>query len=113
MSIQTRTLILSWAALIAQTAAQPIFAGESKLPTVAIDSYQFKPAHLTVKKGTVVQFENHDAAPHTVSPSKEGQFTGLTRLMNGQKGTIQFDQPGEYKYYCQFHPSMEGTITVK
>jgi plastocyanin len=112
MSTKMRSLFLSWAALIAQ-AAYPVFAEDNKVAMVAIDSYQFKPAHLTIKKGSKVQFENHDAAPHTVSPSTEGQFTGLTRLLNGQKGTIQFDKPGEYKYYCQFHPSMIGIITVK
>jgi len=112
MCIQTRSLILSLAVLLSQVIS-PVFADDDKVAMVTIDSYQFKPPHLSIKKGTKVQFENHDAAPHTVSPSTDGQFIGLTRLLNGQKGTIKFDQPGEYKYYCQFHPSMEGTITVR
>jgi plastocyanin len=80
--------------------------------TVTIDSFQFQPKKVTVKKGGTVTFTNNDAAPHTVSPAKGANFAGTGRLLKGETKTVQFDQPGTQEYLCDFHPSMKGTVEV-
>lgn len=80
--------------------------------TVSIDSFQFQPKKITIKKGGVVTFTNHDAAPHTVSPAKDAQFVGTGRLLKDETKTVQFNEVGTQKYLCDFHPSMQGTIVV-
>lgn len=79
---------------------------------VTIDSFQFKPKKITIKKGESVSFTNNDAAPHTVSPANGAKFTGTGRLLKGESKTVEFDEVGTQNYVCDFHPSMKGTINV-
>jgi plastocyanin len=79
---------------------------------VTIDSFQFKPKKITIKKGQSVSFTNHDAAPHTVSPAEGAKFTGTGRLLKGETKSVQFDEVGTQNYICDFHPSMKGTVNV-
>jgi len=87
-------------------------AEEPPKQTVVIQSYRFQPKQITVKKGTSVLFINKDDAPHTVSPENRADFTGTGRLLGGEKKVVTFDHPGNVKYFCDFHPSMEGTVVV-
>jgi len=34
-------------------------------------------------------------------------------LSQGDSGDLTFDEPGEYAYFCIFHPFMEGSVTVE
>jgi plastocyanin len=29
-----------------------------------------------------------------------------------QRGSVTFATPGTYRYYCEFHATMKGTVTV-
>jgi plastocyanin len=79
---------------------------------VTIDSFQFQPKKVTVRKGETVTFTNHDAAPHTVSPAKGATFTGTGRLLKDESKTVQFNDAGTQEYLCDFHPSMKGSVIV-
>jgi plastocyanin len=79
---------------------------------VTIDSFQFKPKKITIKKGQSISFTNNDAAPHTVSPAQGAKFTGTGRLLKGESKTVEFDEAGTQNYVCDFHPSMKGTVNV-
>jgi plastocyanin len=87
-------------------------AAGSDTASVSIESFQFQPKKVSVRKGGTVTFTNHDAAPHTVSPAKGATFTGTGRLLKGESKTVQFDDVGTQNYGCDFHPSMKGTIVV-
>jgi len=91
----------------AWAAPQPVTAGQ-----VMIDSFQFKPDTLLLKKGGKVTFKNLDGTPHTVTPETKSSFVGTGRLANQETKTVTFDTPGEYEYFCEIHPSMRGKITV-
>jgi plastocyanin len=80
---------------------------------VTISGFQFSPAKITVKKGTTVTFANEDAAPHTVTPENETEFTGTARILKGETVQIKFDHAGVQKYHCAIHPSMTGEVIVK
>lgn len=82
---------------------------------VTIKGFAFKPATLSVAKGTAVTFTNDDTATHTVtsgsSGTKDGKFD--ERIDGGGATKITFDTPGTYQYFCSIHASMRGTIVVK
>jgi plastocyanin len=101
-----------WAAAIAFLGMNTALVFAKDKNTVTIESFQYKPAKITIKPGESITFINNDAAPHTVSPEKDGDFAGTGRLLQGDKKTVQFEKSGDYFYYCNFHPSMKGEVKV-
>jgi plastocyanin len=91
---------------------------QSNLPTpvtsatVTIESFQFTPNNIKLKKGGKVTFINKDTTPHTVTPEMGSKFVGTGRLANNESKTIVFDNVGVQNYFCEIHPSMMGQITV-
>ena len=79
--------------------------------TVHIQNFKFVPAALTVTPGTVVTFINDDQAPHTVTATnKSFDSEGLD---TNQKWAHTFVKSGTFAYFCEMHPYMHGTVTVK
>lgn len=72
----------------------------------------FTPSTLTVKKGDSVFFANKDAYPHTVTANA---FGGRHLLNVGQSYVLETKNlaPGTYRYVCEFHSGMAGTLIVK
>jgi plastocyanin len=79
--------------------------------TVEIEGFSFAPKTLEVPAGTSVTWRNGDPTPHTVTARDNNAF-GSDPLDRGAKFSVTFDQPGEYRYYCAIHPTMEGVIRV-
>jgi plastocyanin len=93
-----------------------LVAGASALAAepgqVTIDNFSFNPPTITVKPGETVTWLNQDDIPHNVRESTGGKFKcGV--LDTGQKCTITFKEPGEFKYFCALHPHMVGMVVVK
>ena len=76
---------------------------------IVISAFSFGEA-ITVAVDDTVTIGNDDASPHTWT-SDDGLFDSGT-LSQGQEFTFAFDEPGEYAFHCEIHPSMTGTITV-
>jgi len=80
--------------------------------TVLIQDFRFKPANITIKRGTKVRWINKDSAPHTATANNGRSFnSGLLR--KGQKYTHTFKSVGKNGYFCKIHPHMKGSIVVK
>ncbi len=79
--------------------------------TATIKDFTFKPATVTVAKGSKVKWTNDDAANHTVT-FKSGP-KGIDNLDKGQSGSVTFGKPGTYEYVCTYHPGMRGTVVVR
>ena len=78
---------------------------------IAIQSFQFVPAILTVAPGTAVTWVNKDEEPHNiVGPDRAFRSKAID---GGEKFTNVFDKPGTYNYLCAMHPQMRGTVIVK
>jgi plastocyanin len=102
-----------------QTAAAPVPAAAAAAPAAApaagapavmtIADFGFSP--LSVAAGATVTVTNADGAPHTVT-AVGGEFaTGLIDA----GATVAFvapTQPGTYTFFCDVHPSMQGTLVV-
>ncbi len=66
-----------------------------------------------VPVGTKVTWINNDSTDHTVT-SLGGAPASFDsgHLSNGQKFSFTFTKPGTYKYRCDIHNSMMGTVEV-
>ena len=79
--------------------------------TVVIQNFRFSPAKITVKPGTRVTWANKDKEPHTAT-AKNGTFDSGA-LRKGQRYSHTFKRAGKYMYFCEIHPFMLGSVTVK
>jgi plastocyanin len=80
--------------------------------TVLIQDFSFKPAQITIKRGTKVRWINKDISPHTAT-ANNGRSFDSGRLAKGQSYTHTFKSVGKKPYHCEIHPHMKGRITVK
>jgi len=83
--------------------------------TVDMQDFGFKPAALSVKKGTTVTFVNKDPAKHTVTADDKAYNS--KDVDAGGTFTFTYDTVGTFQYYCEYHGDkggvdMAGTITV-
>ena len=81
------------------------------LGTVRIVQFAFVAADIDVAAGNEVTWTNEDPAPHTVT-SEAGAFDSL-QLESGESFSTVLQQPGDYRYRCEIHPTMTGTIHVR
>jgi plastocyanin len=77
---------------------------------VMMRGFAFSPAEVDIEVGDTVTWQNFDAAPHTAT-AKNGEFRS-ERLSTGGTFSHTFNAPGEFAYYCEVHPSMEGVVRV-
>src|SRR5215216_2546551 len=89
-----------------------VMAQKHPTRTVVIKNFSFKPAHITIKRGTKVRWINKDTSPHTAT-ANNGRSFDSGRLGKGQSYTHTFKSTGKKPYHCEIHPDLKGTITVK
>jgi plastocyanin len=77
---------------------------------VEIVDFGFSPTELEVPVGTDVEWVNDDPAAHTVTADDDAFDSGT--LDPGATFATRFEQVGTYRYLCQIHPSMRGTVRV-
>lgn len=98
----------------AAAATEPAPAATEPAPAaniaVSIQDFAFNQATIEIPVGTTVTWTNNDAAPHTAT-STDGVFAS-GRLDQGQTFSFTFTTPGEFAYFCEFHPGMQGTVIV-
>jgi plastocyanin len=78
---------------------------------IAIQNFKFSPDPLATKTGKVTVTNMDEGTPHSVT-ADDGSFdTGIFRKTDGPK-TITLSKTGTFKYHCQVHSFMHGTIQV-
>jgi plastocyanin len=80
--------------------------------TVSIQNFSFKPANITIKRGTRVIWINKDTTQHTATANDGRSFDSGT-LGPGRRFSHTFKRAGKKAYHCEIHPSMKGSVTVK
>jgi len=80
--------------------------------TVVIQDFSFKPAHITIKRGTKVIWINRDSTAHTAT-ANNGRSFDSGRLGPGQRFSHTFKRAGKKSYHCEIHPDMRGSVVVK
>ena len=78
-----------------------------------IADFAYDPTDLEVKVGDSVTFSNSDDADHTAT-AKEGdpKMFDTDKIAGGESKDVEFDEAGDYEYYCSIHEYMKGTIRV-
>ncbi len=83
---------------------------------LTMEDFRFEPTELTVAGGSQVTFQitNNGQAVHNFTSNDLGfqQFDVNINSTSEVTRTVPA-KPGTYKFVCTYHPSMEGTITVK
>ena len=91
-----------------------------------VSEFCYKPATISVSKGTRVRFVNKTLTTHTITRCTAAACAGHdggTGMQTGFGGTVTagakysfvFRKAGTYVFYCQIHGYgiMHGTVTVK
>ena len=127
MKIQNKTVFPLMAIfVIAMTIGmQPAFAETvtvstpqgTSVPGCEATNECFIPFEITVNVGDEVAWSNDDSAAHTVTAGSaadgpSGVFDS-SLFMAGTTFSFQFDEEGEYPYFCMVHPWMEGIVKVQ
>jgi plastocyanin len=86
-------------------------ARKKRTRTVVIKDFSFKPAHITIKRGTKVRWINKDTSPHTAT-AKNGKSFDSRLLRKGKSYSHTFKSAGKKPYFCKIHPHMKGSVTV-
>jgi plastocyanin len=84
-------------------------AGGASTAALTISGFAFG-APLTVSPGTKVAVSNRDSAPHAVSGSA---FDTGTVAANASGAFTAPAAAGTYRFTCEIHPSMTGSLTVR
>ncbi|MCV7361035.1 cupredoxin domain-containing protein [Mycolicibacterium neworleansense] len=87
--------------------ATPVPSG----PVIAIEGMGFGSLG-PVAPGTEITIVNNDEVEHSVTSRTKGLFD--VHVDGKGRATLKAPQePGEYAFYCLYHPAMLGTLTVK
>ncbi|HSV12505.1 MAG TPA: cupredoxin domain-containing protein [Hanamia sp.] len=78
--------------------------------TITITGMSF-PATTTIKKGTVITWNNKDGIAHTVT-SNDGITFDSGTLDPGGTFSFTANTVGSFPYHCNFHSMMKGTLVV-
>ncbi len=78
---------------------------------VQMQNIAFVPGDVTIKQGESVRWTNLDILPHTSTSgnpggSDAGAIWDSGFLNSGQSFTRQFNEVGEFVYFCRVHPIM-------
>ncbi len=110
---RSTALVLVVAIVLALTAlaACSSSGGSSNSAEITMQNLQFK-VTAPVKAGATVTVKNNDTVEHTVT-SDDGKSFNIS-IQPGKTAT--FTAPasaGDYKFHCNIHSQMHGTLTVQ
>lgn len=93
------------------TESEPAPSGEAaKSEKVDIVEFTYQPDPVVVQVGGKVVWQNQDTAPHTAT-ADDGSFDTGT-IEKGKLGSATFKEAGTFTYFCEIHPTMQGTVEV-
>jgi plastocyanin len=95
-------------------------ASASNQTIAAVDYTSWNPPDVTIQAGDFVAWKNTTGFAHNVCVRAPGATTGCDEYRSGDPSspwpsegyTHPFDNVGSYRYFCEAHPGMNGTITV-
>ena len=91
---------------IAQLLAVP-----ARAAGVSIVNFTYQPEQVEIDPGEEVTWTNFDESVHSVTADDRSFDSG--NLATGQSYALRFDVPGTYRYHCEPHPFMHGTVAVR
>lgn len=81
---------------------------------VRVGNFAFSPATEVIKAGSTVTLTNDDAVTHSIiADAGDPDLFATAPLIRGAAHSVVLTKPGKYRYHCEIHPSMQGTILVE
>jgi plastocyanin len=100
------------ASALTTAALAPAGGAASSTKKVMIKDFNYSPKKVTISRGTKVTWTDKDSANHTVTfRGKGARSTG--NIDEGQSRSLTFKKAGTFKYICEYHPNMHGTVVVR
>ncbi len=85
--------------------------GSSEEVVITVEDFEYSGPE-SVSPGATITVVNKDEAPHTVTSEEDGIFDAV--FEGGETVTFTApEEPGEYPYFCVYHPNMTGTLVVE
>jgi predicted secreted protein with PEFG-CTERM motif len=115
MVVFTMVIMLSIPNAFGETASVSVPQGTS-VPGCETTNECFIPSEVTINAGDEVTWSNDDSAAHTVTSGSaadgpSGVFDS-SLFMAAAIFSVQFDEEGDFPYFCMVHPWMEGIVHV-
>lgn len=110
-STRTRSTGAVLGVLLAGLVVAAPAADAATVKTVSMtSSLKFMPASVTVTRGTVVKWRNTSFFTHTTTSN-----TGLWNktVSPGSTFSRTFSKKGTFRYHCNLHAGMTGSVVVK
>ena len=106
-----RRALLGKAVLAAALIVAPAAFGQSagKEYTVVMSAMDYGALPPGLKVGDTIVWVNHDTVIHSVT-ARDKSFD--VRINPGQTVKMPLATAGKFPFYCLFHPTMRGTLTV-
>ena len=78
----------------------------------------YSPNPIRIESGQTITWYNGDSISHTVTSGQdndedESALFDSNAIIPNQSYSLTFDNSGEFKYYCIYHPSMVGDVIVE
>lgn len=91
--------------------------GDGPNANVLMQDFAFVPPTVTISVGDTVRWTNEDAAGHTTTsgnPGDEdaGDIWDSGIVLSGQSYQRTFEEPGDYRYFCELHPNQMANAMV-
>lgn len=100
---------------IAYVYVENVFAPPVRGKSVVIDQRNktFVPGWAVIRRGTTIQFPNHDNIYHNVFSHAPGNSFDLGLYNSGEKAkSHSFQSAGAVDIYCNIHPAMAASVLV-
>ena len=79
---------------------------------IDIENMLYSPSSITINVGDTIIWTNQESSmPHTVT-ANDGSFDS-GYMSSGDTFSFTFTSAGTFDYYCAYHSSMTGTVTVQ
>ncbi|MGH1575177.1 cupredoxin domain-containing protein [Methylobacterium sp. P31] len=76
---------------------------------IRVEDLAFVPAHVSARVGDTIEWVSRDFVAHTAT-ERDGRWD--VAIPAGGTGHVVLMQAGEAEYYCRYHPTMRGRISV-
>ncbi|HEX5631474.1 MAG TPA: cupredoxin domain-containing protein [Acidimicrobiia bacterium] len=106
----TTTAATPTTAGVTTTVPAPTTTAGAAGANVSVSNFAFAPNSPEVALGGTVTF-TVVSGTHTIT-SDSGAWAPSGGIGEGSSFTVTPDAAGEFDFFCEFHPSMTGTITV-
>jgi glucose/arabinose dehydrogenase/plastocyanin len=80
------------------------------------DEASYSPNPIEIEAGQTITWNNDDLIGHTVTSgsadSDAGSLFDSGNILTQQTYSVTFEEPGDFEYFCIYHPTMVGEVHV-